>query len=47
MMLLMYLFSTRPDNMEGIIMASVVDDPSGIDKLIDYQTPQPYQWNYV
>ncbi len=31
-----------PDNMEGIIMASAVDDPSGIDKLIDYQTPRPY-----
>ncbi len=31
-----------PDNMEGIVMTSIINEPSGIDELIDYQTPLPY-----
>lgn len=32
-----------PDNYKGIWMASVIDEPSGIDELIDYQTARPYE----
>ncbi|MEP6646636.1 MAG: hypothetical protein ABJC12_06070 [Saprospiraceae bacterium] len=32
-----------PDNMQGITMASAEDDPSGVKKLLDYQTLQPFQ----
>jgi len=31
-----------PDNMEGIVMSSIINRPSGIDEFIDYQTPRPY-----
>jgi hypothetical protein len=31
-----------PDNYKGIVMASIIEEPSGIDELIDYQTPRPY-----
>ncbi|MEO6132067.1 MAG: hypothetical protein ABIQ02_09470, partial [Saprospiraceae bacterium] len=31
-----------PDNMWGIWMTSIIYEPSGIDELIDYQTPRPY-----
>ena len=31
-----------PDNLNGIFMASVIEQPSGIDELIDYQTTMPY-----
>ena len=30
-----------PDNLNGITMTSIYDEPSGIDELIDYQTPRP------
>jgi hypothetical protein len=30
-----------PDNYKGIVMASIYAEPSGIDELIDYQTPKP------
>jgi len=31
-----------PDNFKGIVMASIINEPSGIDELIDYQTPAAY-----
>lgn len=31
-----------PDNYRGIVMTSIVNEPSGIDELIDYQTPMPF-----
>jgi len=31
-----------PDNMKGIVMASIINAPSGMDELIDFQTPRPY-----
>ncbi len=31
-----------PDNFNGIVMASIVNEPSGIDEIIDYQTPKPF-----
>jgi hypothetical protein len=30
-----------PDNLNGIVMASIWGEPSGIDELIDQQTPKP------
>jgi hypothetical protein len=30
-----------PDNLNGIVMASIYGEPSGIDELIDQQTPKP------
>jgi hypothetical protein len=30
-----------PDNLKGIVMASIYGEPSGIDEFIDYQTPNP------
>ena len=30
-----------PDNMNGITMASIIEAPSGIDELIDFQTSKP------
>ena len=29
--------------MGGIVMTSIINEPSGIDELIDYQTPHPYK----
>lgn len=34
-----------PDNFKGIVMASIINEPSGIDELIDYQTKVPYDGN--
>ena len=31
-----------PDNMHGIVMTSIINAPSGIDELLDFQTPRPY-----
>jgi hypothetical protein len=31
-----------PDNMKGIVMASILDEPSGMDEIFDYQTPEAY-----
>jgi len=31
-----------PDNLNGIVMASIIEAPSGIDELIDFQTPTAY-----
>ena len=31
-----------PDNFHGTVMASILDEPSGIDELLDYQTARPY-----
>lgn len=31
-----------PDNLNGIVMTSIIEDASGIDELIDYQTSRPY-----
>jgi hypothetical protein len=31
-----------PDNMKGIVMSSIINEPSGIHELIDYQTPRKY-----
>jgi hypothetical protein len=31
-----------PDNLNGIVMASIIEAPSGIDELIDFQTAKPY-----
>ena len=31
-----------PDNYKGIVMTSIINEPSGIDELIDYQTPEPF-----
>ncbi len=31
-----------PDNMNGIVMTSIIGDPSGIEELIDLQTTRPY-----
>ena len=30
-----------PDNLNGIVMASIWGEPTGIDELIDHQTPKP------
>lgn len=30
-----------PDNFKGIVMTCIINEASGIDELIDYQTPQP------
>ncbi len=32
-----------PDNFNGIVMTSIINEPSGIEELIDYQTPRPFQ----
>ena len=32
-----------PDNLNGIVMASVRDVPSGIEELVTYQTDQPFE----
>ncbi|MEO5905656.1 MAG: hypothetical protein ABIQ11_02945, partial [Saprospiraceae bacterium] len=31
-----------PDNLNGIVMASIINEPSGMDEIFDYQTPKPY-----
>jgi len=31
-----------PDNLNGIVMTSIIEAPSGIDELLDYQTTRPY-----
>jgi hypothetical protein len=31
-----------PDNLNGIVMTSIIEAPSGIDELIDFQTAKPY-----
>lgn len=31
-----------PDNYKGIVMTSIINEPSGIDELIDYQTPESF-----
>lgn len=31
-----------PDNYNGIVMTRIIEAPSGIDELIDFQTPKPY-----
>lgn len=31
-----------PDNMGGIVMTSIINEPSGIAELINYQTPHPF-----
>ncbi|HZV70942.1 MAG TPA: hypothetical protein VFG10_15405 [Saprospiraceae bacterium] len=31
-----------PDNMGGIVMTSIINEPSGIEELIHYQTPYPF-----
>ena len=31
-----------PDNYKGIVMASIINEPTGIDELLDYQTEQPF-----
>ena len=36
-----------PDNMGGIVMASIINEPSGIHELIDYQTPRKYSGTMI
>jgi hypothetical protein len=31
-----------PDNLNGIVMTSIIQAPSGIDELLDFQTARPY-----
>lgn len=31
-----------PDNLNGIVMTSIIQAPSGIDELLDFQTDKPY-----
>jgi hypothetical protein len=31
-----------PDNYKGIVMASIIEEPTGIDELLDYQTEKPF-----
>ena len=31
-----------PDNLNGIVMTSIIQAPSGIDELLDFQTSKPY-----
>jgi len=31
-----------PDNLNGIVMTSIIQAPSGIDELLDFQTSRPY-----
>ena len=31
-----------PDNLKGIVMASIINEPSGMDEIFDYQTPRSY-----
>ena len=33
---------SSPDNYKGIVMTSIVNEPSGIHELIDYQTDRPF-----
>ncbi|MFZ1678120.1 MAG: hypothetical protein WBP41_04640 [Saprospiraceae bacterium] len=36
-----------PDNFNGIIMASISNVPSGIEELIDFQTPHPFNGKMI